>query len=88
MKATSRQKQAFRTLFAEILAKGKALGTFRTKKELAMRLGLRAETLSRMPKSGNGDFATLQSMARMTGYRLALVPDDDRIERIQKGEFF
>lgn len=57
-------------------------------KELARRAGLRPETLSRMKSRGTGDFTLIDRLARVVGLKLATVPDDDKLERIQKGRFF
>jgi len=57
-------------------------------RDLAMRAGIAPETLSRMKKRGSGDFAILDRLARVVGYRLALVPDDDTLTAIREGSFF
>jgi DNA-binding Xre family transcriptional regulator len=57
-------------------------------KELAQLAGIRPETLSRMKSRGTGDFAVLDRLAHAVGMKLAAVPDDDQIERIQQGRFF
>lgn len=57
-------------------------------KELAQRAGIRPETLSRMKRRGTGDFALLDRLAHAVGLKLAAVPDDDQLERIQQGRFF
>ena len=68
------------------------LATAETKKlkekELAQLAGIRPETLSRMKSRGTGDFAVLDRLAHAVGMKLAAVPDDDQIERIQQGRFF
>lgn len=57
-------------------------------RELAVRAGIVPETLSRMKGRGSGDAAVLDALARVVGLRLALVPDDERIEAIRSGDFF
>lgn len=57
-------------------------------KDLARLAGLRPETLSRMKSRGTADFTLVDRLARAVGLRLAVVPDDDRLERIQQGRFF
>lgn len=57
-------------------------------KELAKLAGLRAETLSRMKSRGTADFTLLDRLARVVGLKLAVVPDDDQLARIQQGRFF
>lgn len=57
-------------------------------KELAQLAGLRPETLSRMKTRGTADFTLIDRLARAVGLKLAVVPDDDQLERIQQGRFF
>jgi DNA-binding phage protein len=57
-------------------------------KELAKLAGLRPETLSRMKSRGTADFTLIDRLARAVGLKLAVVPDDDQLERIQQGRFF
>ena len=57
-------------------------------KDLAQRAGLRPETLSRMKRRGTADFTLIDRLARAVGMKLAAVPDDDQLERIQQGNFF
>jgi DNA-binding Xre family transcriptional regulator len=57
-------------------------------KQLAQLAGLRPETLSRMKSRGTADFALIDRLARAVGLKLAVVPDDDQLERIQQGRFF
>ena len=86
MKAKPEQQQAFELLLKEVLARGTEQGM--DAKTMAKRLPVSAETLSRMKKRKNGDFATLDALGRLVGLRLAFVPDDDALESIRKGEFF
>ena len=57
-------------------------------KELAQLAGLRPETLSRMKSRGTADFTLIDRLARAVGLKLAVVPDDDQLARIQQGRFF
>ncbi|MCR4345931.1 MAG: hypothetical protein NUV55_01805 [Sulfuricaulis sp.] len=57
-------------------------------KELARLAGLRPETLSRMKSRGTADFTLIDRLARVVGLKLAVVPDDDQLARIQQGRFF
>ena len=57
-------------------------------KELAQLAGVRPETLSRMKSRGTADFALIDRLARAVGLKLAVVPDDDQLARIQQGRFF
>ncbi len=57
-------------------------------KELARLAGVRPETLSRMKSRGTADFALIDRLARVVGLKLAVVPDDDQLARIQQGRFF
>ena len=57
-------------------------------KELAKLAGLRPETLSRMKSRGTADFMLIDRLARAVGLKLAVVPDDDQLVRIQQGRFF
>ncbi|MFA7594522.1 MAG: helix-turn-helix transcriptional regulator [Thiohalobacteraceae bacterium] len=73
-------------LLKQILAVAKTQGI--PGKELAVRAGIAPETLSRMKGRGSGDAAVLDALARVVGLRLALVPDDERLEAIRSGDFF
>ncbi len=76
----------FLTALDEILLAGKAqdLPAY----ELAQRVGVTPETLSRIKKRGHGDWALLNRMAKTVGKRLILVPDDSTILALRRGEFF
>ncbi len=73
-------------LLEQILAAAKGQGILA--KELAVRAGITPETLSRMKRRGSGDAAVLDGLARVVGLRLALLPDDERLEAIRSGDFF
>jgi len=59
-----------------------------TQKELAVRAGITAETLSRMKHRGSGDFGVVNKMAHMVGLRLTLAPDDETLNAIREGSLF
>lgn len=78
--------EAMRSALSAILA---AAETKQLKeKELAQLAGIRPETLSRMKRRGSGDFTILDRLAHAVGMKLAAVPDDNQLERIQQGRFF
>lgn len=78
------QETKFSALLSKVLAAAKASGI--DQRELALRAGIRPETLSRLKRKGRGDLDTLDRMARGVGLRLALVADDDLTARIEQGE--
>jgi len=78
------EKTEFSSLLSEVLAAAKAAGI--DQRELALRAGIRPETLSRLKRKGRGDFDTLDRMARVAGMRLSLVADDDLTARIERGD--
>jgi len=80
------EDDAFNTLLGRILDAARRQGL--DQKALAARARLAPETLSRMKKRGSGDFASLARLARVAGYRLDLVPDDDTLAAIRDGSFF
>lgn len=84
--STTFQQEAFLKILSEILDKSKEKGI--TARELAIRVGIAPETLSRMKSKGRGDFGVLNKMATIVGLRLGLVPDDETLESIRKGDFF
>lgn len=88
MKPTAKQKGNFLMLLGQVLSSGKRKHLYKKEQELAHRIGISQETLSRIKARGNADFATLDKMARMVGLRLALVPNNDTAETIRQGQFF
>lgn len=56
--------------------------------ELAQRVQITPATLSRMKKDGRGDIAVITEMARVVGMKIALVPDDETLNKLQTGRFF
>ncbi|MDA8094087.1 MAG: hypothetical protein M0T84_09290 [Betaproteobacteria bacterium] len=77
---------AFRAILNEILDEAGKRNL--TGRDLAVRSGITPESLSRMKKRGHGDWTLVNSMAKMVGKRLALVPDDDTLARLRRGAFF
>ena len=84
--ATLNEASTVRHILDAIL--GVAAGKKLKEKDLAQRAGLRPETLSRMKRRGTADFTLINRLAHVVGMKLAAVPDDDQLERIQKGNFF
>ncbi|MDO9227359.1 MAG: hypothetical protein Q8M09_11910 [Pseudomonadota bacterium] len=74
----------FTKLLNQVLAAAKSAGI--DQRELALRAGIRPETLSRLKHKGRGDFDTLNRMARVVGLRLTLVADNDLTARIERGD--
>ncbi len=75
---------SFSTLLNQVLTAAKAAGV--DQRELALRAGIRPETLSRLKSRGRGDLDTLDRMARVVGKRLTLVADNDLTARIERGD--
>ncbi len=57
-------------------------------KDLATRVSMTSPDLSRLKKAGNSRFSTIESLANAVGLKLALVPDDDLIKKIEDGDLF
>lgn len=55
-----------------------------TQHTLAHMAHLAPETLSRMKKRGNADFAAIAALAKVVGLTITLVPDESRKEKIQQ----
>lgn len=84
--ASATDVTTFLFLLIQILDRAKGQGI--PAKDLALRVGISPETLSRMKRRGSGDVNLLDAMARVVGLKLALVPDDSRLEAIRTGSFF
>lgn len=56
--------------------------------ELAERVGIRQETLSRAKKNPTVSLKTFQEMARVAGLRIQLVADNPVAERVSEGTLF
>jgi len=76
----------FRQLLEKILeaARDQRIG----EGQLARRAGITPESLSRMKRRGDGRLSVLARLGRIVGLRLSLVPDDDTLEALRRGEFF
>ncbi|NOR51988.1 MAG: hypothetical protein GQ470_05155 [Gammaproteobacteria bacterium] len=57
-------------------------------KELAARVSMTSPDLSRLKKANNSRFSTIENLANAVGLKLALVPDDDLLEKIESGNLF
>ena len=75
-------------LIAEIIRYGKAKGM--DQKTIASIGQISAETLSRKKRGENEDMyvSTLSNLAHAVGLKLALVPDDPVIDKINRGNLF
>ncbi len=56
--------------------------------ELAVRAGIRQETLSRAKKKSNLRFKTVQQLAQIVGLKLKLSSDNPVVDKIQDGTLF
>lgn len=56
--------------------------------ELAARVGIRPETLSRAKKQPNISLNTFEQMAHVVGLRLQLIPDNPVAEQVSEGTLF
>jgi DNA repair protein RadC len=57
-------------------------------KSLASRVLMTSPDLSRLKKADNSRFSTLESLANAVGLKIALVPDDELLEKIESGNLF
>lgn len=73
-------------LISQIIEAAKARGL--SQGELAARVGIRPETLSRAKKHPNLSLATFEELARVAGLRLQLIPDNPVAEQVSKGTLF
>lgn len=73
-------------LLGEILKRAREVHGW-TGAELAARVNIRPELLSRMRTRGTGDFSVLEALAREVGLRLTLAPADSLLDRIRRGEY-
>ena len=76
------------TLIAEIVKVGKAMSPSINAGELAERVGISPETLSRMKTRGSGDIAVVSNLAAVVGLQLKLSKSENEKDKILKGEFF
>ena len=56
--------------------------------ELASRVGIRQETLSRAKKNPTLSLKTFQEMAKVVGLRIQLIPDNPVAEQVSDGTLF
>jgi hypothetical protein len=75
-------------LIVAILQTAKAMQPPISAADIARRVQLSPVSLSRMKKDGRGDIAVIAEMARVVGLKLALVPDDSTLDKLQSGSFF
>lgn len=80
-----RQNPTVASLIAEVLRKARDLPTPITAQEMARRIGVTPETLSRMKTRGIGDAAVIADMAAVVGFRLTLVNEDNVKAKILSG---
>jgi transcriptional regulator with XRE-family HTH domain len=73
-------------LIVRIIGAAKARGL--SQGELAERVGIRPETLSRAKKNPNISLATFEELARVAGLRIQLIPDNPVAEQVSKGTLF
>jgi transcriptional regulator with XRE-family HTH domain len=73
-------------LIVRIIEAAKARGL--SQGELAERVGIRPETLSRAKKNPNISLATFEELARVAGLRVQLIPDNPVAEQVSKGTLF
>ncbi len=73
-------------LLEEILAAARAQGL--DQRRLAARASLSPFTISRLKRQGDASLTTLSRLAAAVGLRLALVPDDEVVADVERGELF
>jgi len=73
-------------LLEEILAAARARGL--DQQRLAARAGLSPFTISRLKHQGDASLTTLGRLAAAVGLRLALVPDDQVVADVERGDLF
>ena len=83
---TLAEPEAFHQLLDRILRSASERGM--QEGELARRAGISPATLSRLKSRGDAPAGVLVRLGRIVGLRLTLVPDDDTLEAIERGEFF
>lgn len=88
MPKIQRRNPDISVLLAEILLAGRNMTPPVTAGEMARRVGISPETLSRMKQLGRGDAAVIGDLAAIVGFRLRLSREDDLQERMLNGEFF
>ena len=79
--ATKHQK-----LIETIVKAGKSQGL--EQKDIAERASMTSSVLSRLKKADDSMFSTIEALANTVGLKVALVPDDDLLEKIESGNLF
>ena len=82
-----REPEAFERLLSEILRRAAGDGNI-SEGELALRAGIAPETLSRIKSRRDASLGLMIRLAKIVGLRLTLVPDDETLEALERGEFF
>jgi hypothetical protein len=80
------KSEAMQQLLGELIKRADELNIH--EKDLALRVGITPETLSRMKSRGVGDLGVVDRMARIVGQRLTLVPNNEVLDKLRKGDFF
>lgn len=88
MSRLKRNNPEVRRLLNEILQAAKDAPVPLTAEEMARRIGIAPETLSRMKREGRADSAVIADLAALLGMRLKLVPLDDIKDKMLAGSFF
>ena len=57
-------------------------------KDLAAKVSMSSPDLSRLKKADNSRFSTIENLANAVGLKIALVPDDELLEKIEGGNLF
>lgn len=73
-------------LIGQIITAAKTRGL--SQSELAARVGIRPETLSRAKKQPNLSLNTFAELARVAGLRVQLIADNSVAEQVSKGTLF
>jgi transcriptional regulator with XRE-family HTH domain len=73
-------------LISRVIEAAKARGM--SQGELAARVGIRPETLSRAKKNPNISLSTFEELARVAGLRIQLIPDNPVAEQVSRGTLF
>jgi len=79
--ATKHQK-----LIEFIIETGRSQGL--EQKDLAAKVSMTPSDLSRLKKSDNSRYSTIENLANAVGLKVALVADDDLVEKVERGELF
>lgn len=88
MPKRQRRNPVVSVLISDILLAGKSMDPPVTAGEMARRVGVSPETLSRMKNLGRGDAAVISDLAAIVGLHLKLVKEDGLQEKMLTGGFF